>query len=270
MALVQPLATDSLLSDNHVLMHKVYAIDSAALPESVQVASNGNVTMPYSLIITGTATSSSFIGPLTGNVTGNVAGNASTSTTAPTTALLSTGSVAGAVLQAQYFQNGIQADTCSPSGDFSLIQNSVSPFVSHYTGAANNTMVLASGFVGIGLTNPNCALDVVGGARFANIRYNTGLAVTNSATSATLSAANIAKGVVFQQTSGYATYTLDTGTNLSNALVGAAPGDLLDFVVSNAGSGNITMNGAVGTTLGNAMIVNTLQKQTILCYMHRN
>ena len=91
----------------------------------------------------------------------------------------------------------------------------------------------------------------------------TGGVVTNSGSTLTLTAANLAKNSVFQQTgSTAATFTLDTGTNLSSAIPNLTVGQMLPFIVSNASSSTITMSGATGTTLANSMTVLTLQSRT--------
>ncbi len=91
----------------------------------------------------------------------------------------------------------------------------------------------------------------------------TGGVVTNTASTLTLSAANMAKNTVFQQTgSTAATFTLDTGANLSTAIPNVAVGQMLFFIVSNASTATITMSGATGTTLANAITVLTLQSRT--------
>ena len=142
MSIVQPASTDTLAADNHTLMHKVYAIDSAAPAQSVTVNASGQV-----------------------------------------------------------------------------------------------------------LVNP--------------ITILTGGVVTNSGASLTLTAANLAKNSVFQETgTTAATFTLDTGVNLSSAIPNVAIGQMLFFVVSNASTQTITMAGASGTTLANAMTVATLQSRT--------
>lgn len=91
----------------------------------------------------------------------------------------------------------------------------------------------------------------------------TGGVVTNSGATLTLTAANMAKNSIFQQTgTTAATFTLDTGTNLSSAIPNLTVGQMLFFVVSNASNQTITMAGASGTTLANAMTVTTLQSRT--------
>lgn len=94
-------------------------------------------------------------------------------------------------------------------------------------------------------------------------RITTGAVVTNSGATLTLTAANMVKNAIFQQTGTTApTFTLDTGTNLSTACPNVAVGQMLTFVVSNASNQTITINGATGTTLANAMTVLTLQSRT--------
>lgn len=94
-------------------------------------------------------------------------------------------------------------------------------------------------------------------------RILTGGVVTNTGASLTLTAANMVKNAIFQQTGTTApTFTLDTGANLSAACPNVAVGQMLYFVVSNASNQTITMAGASGTTLANAMTVLTLQSRT--------
>ncbi len=52
----------------------------------------------------------------------------------------------------------------NPGADFTLTQNSVTPFVSVDTGAVANTLYLKTGNVGIGTTAPGAKLNVSGGA----------------------------------------------------------------------------------------------------------
>ena len=95
------------------------------------------------------------------------------------------------------------------------------------------------------------------------IRIQTGTVVTNSASTLTLSAANLVKNSIFQQTgTTAATFTLDTGANVATAVPLIAVGECIPFVVSNASTVTITMSGASGTTLANAMTVLTLQSRT--------
>lgn len=95
------------------------------------------------------------------------------------------------------------------------------------------------------------------------IRIVTGVVITNTASTLTLTAANMANNAVFQQTGTTApTFTLDTGANLSSALPNVAVGQMLFFIVSNASNQTITMSGASGTTLANVMTVPTLTTRT--------
>jgi hypothetical protein len=90
-------------------------------------------------------------------------------------------------------------------------------------------------------------------------RFVTGAVVTNSSGTLTLSAAQMAANSIFQETGTTpATFTLDTGANLSAAIPGVAVGETIDFVVSNASNQTITMSGASGTVLANVMTVPTL------------
>lgn len=101
------------------------------------------------------------------------------------------------------------------------------------------------------------------GAEITSLRKATGTVVTNSTASLTLTGANMAKNAIFQETgSTAATFTLDTGTNLSTAVAGVVVGDEVEFTVSNASTATITMAGASGTTLANVMTVATLQSRT--------
>lgn len=139
--------------------------------------------------------------------------------------------------------------------------------------------------LGINTTSPSAKIDVINsgsetlfalgqsasgdvvkvdtGVKVKNVRVATGAVVTNSGATLTLTGANMAKNAIFQETgTTAATFTLDTGTNLSAAVPGVAVGDCVSFVVSNASNQTITMAGATGTTLANAMTVLTLQSRT--------
>lgn len=95
------------------------------------------------------------------------------------------------------------------------------------------------------------------------IRIQTGTVVTNTGSTLTLSAANLVKNSIFQQTGSTATtFTLDTGTAVATAVPLIATGECIPFVVSNASTQTITMSGASGTTLANVMTVLTLQSRT--------
>ena len=96
------------------------------------------------------------------------------------------------------------------------------------------------------------------------MRIVTSTVVTNSTSTFTLTAANMAKNSIFQETgSTSSTFTLDTGTALSSAIPGTIQvGDTVSFVVSNASTQTITMAGATGTTLANTMTIITLQSRT--------
>jgi hypothetical protein len=101
--------------------------------------------------------------------------------------------------------------------------------------------------------------------RISNISTITGVVVTNSGSTETLSGANMAKGSIFQETgSTAATFTLDTGTALSTAVPGVQVGDTISFVVSNASTALVTIAGATGTTVTYVMTVPTLTTRT--CY----
>ncbi len=101
------------------------------------------------------------------------------------------------------------------------------------------------------------------GKIFMNPYRITSAVVTNTASTLTLTGAQMAAKSIFQQTGTTApTFTLDTGTALSTAIPGVAVGDVVSFVVSNASNQTITMAGATGTTLANAMTVLTLQNRT--------
>lgn len=120
-----------------------------------------------------------------------------------------------------------------------------------------------TGNVGIGSVSPVAQLDVVGGARIGSVRWITGAVVTNSTNALTLTGANMAKNSIFQETgTTAATFTLDTGTNLSSAVPGVQVGDMVQFIVSNASNQTITMAGATGTTMANAVTVATLTSRT--------
>jgi hypothetical protein len=90
--------------------------------------------------------------------------------------------------------------------------------------------------------------------------------VTNSTATLTLTAANLKNQSIFQETgSTAATFTLDTGTNLSNLFAGnfSIVGTVFCFVVSNASTQTVTLSGATGTTLSYAMTVPTLTTKIV-------
>lgn len=94
----------------------------------------------------------------------------------------------------------------------------------------------------------------------------TGVVVTNTGSTLTCSAANMVKNSIFQQTGTTApTFTTDTGTAISTLFPNVAVGNCFFFVVSNASNQTITMAGATGCTLANAMTVLTLQSRTFWC-----
>lgn len=95
---------------------------------------------------------------------------------------------------------------------------------------------------------------------FGNIITNQGVAVTNSGSTLTLTAANLIKQAVFQETgSTAATFTFDTGTNISSAITGiggVVAGYGFSFTISNTSTQTITMASATGATLANTAVVN--------------
>jgi hypothetical protein len=121
----------------------------------------------------------------------------------------------------------------------------------------------ATGFTGINQQTPEAYLDAAGSVRLQNVRVQTGVVVTNSGATLTISGTNMAKNSIIQETgTTAATFTLDTGTNLSTAVPNVAVGDMVEFSVSNASNQTITMAGASGTVLANVMTVATLQSRT--------
>ena len=54
MAIILPMATDTLLSDNHAQMHNVIAVDGSSPSQSVVVSSNGQVLLNPIRITSGT------------------------------------------------------------------------------------------------------------------------------------------------------------------------------------------------------------------------
>lgn len=131
------------------------------------------------------------------------------------------------------------------------------------TGAVNVGTGASAKTVTIGNVTGASAVSIksgTGGTKFTgSVRYNFGSVVTNSGATLTLTGAQMAAGTVFQETgTTAATFTLDTGANLSAAISGVAVGDTVEFMVSNASTQTITMAGATGTTLANAMTVPTL------------
>ena len=88
--------------------------------------------------------------------------------TPTTNFLLATGATTGATSQAQTFTNGIIAGNNSPTGNYTLTQNSVVPFTSVFTGAVVNTLYLKTGDVAIGGTSPTARLMLPAGTASAN------------------------------------------------------------------------------------------------------
>ena len=136
---------------------------------------------------------------------------------------------------------------------------------SNYSGTGTTNVIIqpSLGNVGIGTASPYATLDARTSVRLTNTRQVTGTVVTNSSAALTLTAANMAKNSIFQETgSTAAMFTLDNGTNLSAAVPNVQVGDAIFFVVSNASTATVTMAGATGTTLANVMTVATLQSRT--------
>lgn len=130
------------------------------------------------------------------------------------------------------------------------------------TAASGNTLVAGTLAV-TGTTTSTGELTSATQARIGGVSVVTGTVVTNSGASLTLSAANMAKNSIFQETgTTAATFTLDTGTALSSAVPGVQVGDMISFVVSNASNSTVTMAGATGTTLPAAETVPTLTTRT--------
>ena len=96
-----------------------------------------------------------------------------------------------------------------------------------------------------------------------NLASDTSSVVGNATSALTLTAANILGNALFQQTgTTAATFTIDTGANLSIATIGLKVGYRVDFTVVNSSTATITMAGSTGSTLANAMTVLTLQSRT--------
>jgi len=194
-----------------------------------------------------------------------------TGATAPGSALTVIGGIAGAITAGDPY-----ATTAAPSGgamyEGNVLIGTTTAAVTGLTlvgaiSVTGNTSVPAyvTGVnFGVGTSTPVAQLDARTGVRLGSVRYVTSTVVTTSGGSLTLTAANMAKNSIFQETgSTAATFTLDTGANLSAAIPGTVQvGDTIWFVVSNASSQTITMAGATGTTLANTMTVITLQSRT--------
>ena len=93
-----------------------------------------------------------------------------------------------------------------------------------------------------------------------------GIAVVTGTAARTLSAADLVAGKIQQLTGTTArTFTLDTGANISTAFTSVygapAAGDVFQFLVANAASAAITVAGASGSTMANAVTVATLQSR---------
>lgn len=135
-----------------------------------------------------------------------------------------------------------------------------------FTVAAASGNTLVAGTLAVtGTTTSTGELTSATQARIGGVSVITGTVVTNSGASLTLSAANMAKNSIFQETgTTVATFTLDTGTALSSAVPGVQVGDMVSFVVSNASTQTVTISGATGTTVTYVMTVPTLTTRT--CY----
>jgi hypothetical protein len=132
------------------------------------------------------------------------------------------------------------------------------------TAASGNTLVAGTLAV-TGTTTSTGELISATQSRIGGVSVVTGTVVTNSGATLTLTAANMAKNSIFQETgTTAATFTLDTGTALSSAVPGVQVGDMVSFVVSNASTQTVTISGATGTTVTYAMTVPTLTTRT--CY----
>lgn len=98
------------------------------------------------------------------------------------------------------------------------------------------------------------------------IRIASGLSISNSLTSYTLTGTNIANNVILLQSgTGAATITLDTGTNLSAAIPNLSGGQVVPFVISNAATQTLLVRGTTGMTIlisGTSLPVTTLQSRT--------
>lgn len=114
------------------------------------------------------------------------------------------------------------------------------------------------------LTNKTLTSAIVSNVyQTSNVRRAIGAVVTGTA-DATLSAANMVLGKVFQLTGGTGrTFTLDTGTALSAAMPSVAVGDAIDFKLVNSSTGTLTVLGDTGTTLANVITIATLQSRTL-------
>ena len=110
------------------------------------------------------------------------------------------------------------------------------------------------------------AFDGSANVSIPNANRYKGITVVTGAVAATLSAANLVGGAIFQLTGTTArTFTLDTGANISSAFTTAfgapAAGDVFEFMVANAATAAITVAGATGSTMANAVTVATLQSR---------
>lgn len=101
-------------------------------------------------------------------------------------------------------------------------------------------------------------------SKLAGVRRKT-IPIVTGTIARTLSGAAMATGSIQNLTgAGNLSLTLDTGTALSTAVPGVAVGDSVEFLISNSSSGLITILGAAGTVLANAMTVATLTSRVLI------
>jgi hypothetical protein len=99
------------------------------------------------------------------------------------------------------------------------------------------------------------------------IRITSGTYISNPLTAYTMSATDMARNVILLVTgTGAATITLASGTNLSGAVPNVTVGQVLPFMVANASTQTVLVNGTAGTTIlagGTSLPVTALQTRTL-------
>jgi hypothetical protein len=197
-----------------------------------------------------------------------------TSTLTGAVAAITSGTIGGAAIDTSVIGGVTPAagsfTTLSSSGAATLasagVTGNFAVNTNKFTVAAASGNTLVAGTLAVtGTTTSTGELTSATQSRIGGVSVITGTVVTNSGASLTLSAANMAKNSIFQETgTTVATFTLDTGTALSSAVPGVQVGDMVSFVVSNASTQTVTISGATGTTVTYVMTVPTLTTRT--CY----
>jgi hypothetical protein len=207
---------------------------------TVSIANGANTTAQTINIGAGANAANNTINIGSGtNTAGITAVTIGTNTNFANTTLIEGGNDAGAITLTPQITGSIVIGATAGTGDITLGNSSAAQTVNVGNGAGASA-------VNIGSTAANSIVKVK-----SPLLRTIGVAIVVTVTG-TLSAANMAKGSVFQYTgAANVALTLATGTDLSTALPGVAVGDMISFVVSNNTTARtISMTGGVGTTLG--------------------